>query len=123
LTTVNSPGTDGQKPPLDTQIGNFVQPILDVVDPQAFNVARAAVAEAFSASRVESFLRSLERQSLRIRNFEAVLGKGLLGGSAKTEYMTLGNGDQGQIREFYLASLERVASGLRTRFFKLYAYY
>ena len=33
------------------------------------------------------------------------------------------NGDQGQIREFYLASLERVAPELRTEFFKLYAYY
>jgi hypothetical protein len=35
----------------------------------------------------------------------------------------LGNADQGQIREFYLASLEKVAPEVRQRFFKLYAYY
>jgi hypothetical protein len=123
LTTVNTPGSEGQNPPLKNPIGNFDQPILAIVDPQAFNVVRTAIADAFSASRVESFLRSLKRQGLRIRDFEAILGKDLLGGSAKAQYFTLGNGDQGQIREFYLASLERVAADLRARFFKLYAYY
>ena len=39
------------------------------------------------------------------------------------EYKLLGNADQGQIREFYLASLERVAPDTREKFFKLYAYY
>jgi len=37
--------------------------------------------------------------------------------------LKLGNADQGQIREFYLASLERVTPELRQKFFKLYAYY
>ena len=35
----------------------------------------------------------------------------------------LDNSDQGQIRELYLASLERVAPELREKFFRLYAYY
>jgi hypothetical protein len=52
-----------------------------------------------------------------------VLTKGLLGASTAAEYKGLGDADQGQIRELYLASLERVAPELRQRFFKLYAYY
>jgi hypothetical protein len=47
----------------------------------------------------------------------------MLGAAAAAQYNRLGNGDQGQIREFYLASLEEVAPELRTKFFKLYAYY
>ncbi len=73
--------------------------------------------------RVPDFLRSLDRSSLRIRDFEIVLGKGLLGTSSAGDYSRLCNADQGQIREFYLASLEHVAPELRNRFFKLYAYY
>jgi hypothetical protein len=65
----------------------------------------------------------MERFGLRIRDFELVLREGILGASTQAEYNRLGNGDQGQIREFYLASLEHVAPELRTKFFKLYAYY
>ncbi len=69
------------------------------------------------------FLRSLERSGLRIRDFETVLRKKMLGDQAVAEYTQLGNADQGQIREFYLASLEQVEPALRQKFFKLYAYY
>ena len=62
-------------------------------------------------------------RSLRIRNFEDVLSAGLLGETTRSKYASLGNADQGQIREFYLASLERVEPELRDKFFKLYAYY
>ncbi len=68
-------------------------------------------------------MRSVERSGLRIRSFEAVLAAGLLGGSTKVEYGKLAGSDQGQIREFYLASLERVEPEVRQKFFKLYAYY
>ena len=61
--------------------------------------------------------------ALRIRDFETVLRTGKLGAGTAAEYGKLQNGDQGQIREFYLASLEKVAPDLRQRFFKLYAYY
>ena len=84
---------------------------------------RAAIEAAFSAARVENFLKSIERAGLRIRDFELVLRAGILGALTAAEYNRLGNGDQGQIREFYLASLEKVAPELRAQFCKLYAYY
>jgi hypothetical protein len=96
---------------------------LPVDDPKAFGAVRSAIETAFSSARVKDFLKSLERASLRIRDFEALLAKGKLGPSTAAEYNALGNGDQGQIREFYLAILEKVPADLRAKFFKLYAYY
>ncbi len=101
----------------------YQQAVLTVQDPETFQAVRAAIAAAFSATRAAEFLKSVERASLRIRHFEEVLGKGLLGSSTSGEYSRLAPGDQGQIREFYLASLEHVSLDLRDRFFKLYAYY
>ncbi|WP_179490266.1 hypothetical protein [Granulicella arctica] len=101
----------------------FEQAVLSVEDPQSFGVVRAAIESSFSSGKVAGFLKSLERSSLRIRDFESVLRRKALGEPALAEYARLGNADQGQIREFYLASLERVAPELRNKFFKLYAYY
>ena len=99
------------------------QAAIPVADPQAFGAVRSAIQTAFSLSNVTGFLKSVERAGLRIRDFEIVLRKGLLGAPIAGEYNRLGNGDQGQIREFYLASLEQVTPELRTQFFKLYSYY
>ena len=99
------------------------QAVIPVADPEAFGAVRAAIETAFSPARVKDFLKSVEHAGLRIRDFELVLRKGLLGAPATSEYSRLGNGDQGQIREFYLASLEKVAPELRAKFLKLYAYY
>jgi len=99
------------------------QAAIPVADPQAFGVVRSAIQTAFSLSKVKDFLKSIERAGLRIRDFELVLRKGALGPSVADEYGRLGNGDQRQIREFYLASLEQVSPELRTQFFKLYSYY
>ena len=101
----------------------YQQPVLQVEDPQTFNAVKSAIDTSFSAARVAEFLGSLERSKLRIRDFETVLGHGNLGAATAAEYGKLGNSDQGQIRELYLASLEQVAPELREKFFKLYAYY
>ena len=101
----------------------YQQPVLAISDPETFNAVKAAVDASFSSLRVGDFLKSLERAKLRIRDFATVLSKGYLGAAAAAEYGRLGNSDQGQIRELYLASLEHVAPELRERFFKLYAYY
>ncbi len=104
-------------------VGNFEQPILPIADPTNYNAVRSAIEGSFSSGKVESFLKSMTRISLRIRDFEGVLAGGLLGDKARGQYASLGNADQGQIRELYLASLERIAPELRQKYFKLYAYY
>jgi len=51
------------------------------------------------------------------------MSRQLLGAETEVAYNKLGNADQGQIREFYLASLELVTPELRKKFLKLYSYY
>ena len=101
----------------------YQQPVLPISDPQTFNAVKKAIDSSFSSGRVADFLKSLERSKLRIRDFEDVLGNGNLGAATAAEYSRLGDADQGQIRELYLASLEQVAPELREKYFKLYAYY
>ena len=101
----------------------YEKPVMPVEDAQVFNAVKAAIESSFSSSNAADFFKSLSRAGLRVRDFEAVLKQGLLGASTEAQYNSLGNGDQGQIRELYLASLEQVAPELREKFFKLYAYY
>ena len=104
-------------------IANFEKPVLPIVQLDGFRTVRGAIEGAFSSGRVADFLKSLGRGSLRIRDFEAILHRDLLGSSIRATYVQLGDGDQGQLREFYLAILEQVSPELRQKFFKLYAYY
>jgi hypothetical protein len=97
--------------------------IIPVTDPKTFGAVRTTIETAFSSARVEGFLKSIKGAGLRIRDFETVLRKGVLGQTTAADYGTLGNADQGQIREFYLAILEKVPPELRVKFSKLYAYY
>ena len=101
----------------------YQQAAIHVADPETFSTVRSAIANSFSTRRVADFLKALDRAAIRVRDFESVLAQGLLGAGTAGDYNRLVNGDQGQIREFYLASLEQVAPDLRNRFFKLYAYY
>ncbi len=94
-----------------------------MTDPATFTAVQGAVDQSFSAAKVESFLKSLKSAGLRIRDFEKVLKAGKLGPSTQAQYGKLDNSDQGQIREHYLASLEKVDLDLRDKYFKLYAYY
>jgi len=108
---------------VDRSTALYERPVMGIVDTATFAEVKGAIEAAFAPAKVESFLRSLAGDGLRIRNFEAVLASGKLGEKTSSGYAKLTNADQGQIREFYLASLEKVELPLRDRFFKLYAYY
>ena len=101
----------------------FEKPVLEVQDSASFDVVRSAIQSALSSSSAAKFLKHLEGQRLRVRDFEAVLGKGLLGHEAVAAYGRLGDLDRGQIRELYLESVEHVAPELRKKYLKVYAYY
>jgi len=113
----------GQTFQVDRSTALYERPAMGVVDEAGFAAVRQAIADRFAAEQVEAFLRSVERAGLRIRSFEAVLDAGKLGADAAAEYARLSPSDQGQIREFYLASLEKVELALRDKYFKLYSYY
>ena len=101
----------------------FEKPVLGVEDGPSYDVVRSAIQAAFAPAAADKFLRKIASHHLRVRDFESVLRKGLLGQEAIAAYSRLGNLDGGQIRELYLESLEHVAPELRARHLKVYAYY
>jgi hypothetical protein len=109
--------------PITPAVGSFVKPVLAIDDPPTFHAVRETIAKAFLTENIETFLKSMTRGNMRIREFDVVLDRGLLGKNVKADYTRLSPGDQGQIREFYLASVEKVTPELRRKFLKLYAYY
>ena len=101
----------------------FEQPLLEVQDRTSFDIVHGTIEGALSPAGSFSFLKRLDQLRLRARDFEAVLGRGLLGTEAGAAYSRLTDADRGQIREFYLASVEQVSPELRAKYLKVYAYY
>ncbi|MBZ5648076.1 MAG: hypothetical protein LAN37_12740 [Acidobacteriia bacterium] len=96
-----------------------------------FEELKSGIQRVFSPAVVEQFFRKLESKGIRIREFEKVLDKKLLEQfdsqlkqkGARKLYDVLSVGDQGQMRELYLRTLEQVDDGLRTKFYKIYVMY
>ena len=109
--------------PIDRSAALYQRVPMAIGDQSTFTEVKRAVESSFASGNVATFLKSVQRNALRIRDFEAVLQAGKLGAQTAALYARLTNGDQGQIREFYLASLEQIDLALRNKFFKLYAYY
>ena len=101
----------------------YEQAGIAVENGQAFGVVKQAIDTSFSTGKVSDFLKSLEQGKLRIREFEEVARAGKLGPDVEATYSTLGDGDQGMIREHYLSTVEKVDPELRRKFLKVYAYY
>ncbi len=101
----------------------YEQATIAVTDQQGFGAVKRAIDTAFSDANVSEFLKSLERSKLRIRHFEEIAHAGKLGPKAEADYASLGDGDQGMIREHYLSTLEKVDPELRKKYLKVYAYY
>jgi len=109
--------------PIDRSAALYERVPMAVGDQLTFAEVKRTIEASFATGNVANFLKSVQRATLRIRDFEAVLQAGKLGAQTAALYAKLTNGDQGQIREFYLASLEQIDLALRDKFFKLYAYY
>jgi hypothetical protein len=101
----------------------FVQTVLPVADEVHFAQVRASLEPLFTSDNVAGFLKQVKRSKLRVRDFEGLLQRGLLGATTAEAYRTLGDSDRGQARELYLSLVEHVAPELRSRFLKVYAYY
>jgi len=101
----------------------FEQAAIPVQDEQGYAQLHALIDAAFDARDVEVFLNRVTRAKLRIRDFESVLKRGLLGKEAPGLYEALPVSDQGLTRERYLQLIEAVPEELRQRYFRGYAYY
>ena len=107
---------------VDRSTALFERPAITILDQARFDQVKQALEDAFAPGKVEKFLRSVEHAGLRIREFEKILQAGKLGAEAAA-YAQLSAGDQGLVRELYLALVERVETPLRDKYFRIYAYY
>jgi hypothetical protein len=101
----------------------FVQTVLPIADEAHFATVKASLEPLFAAGKVAGYLKQVQRAKLRVRDFEGLLTRGLLGTGTAEAYRALGDSDRGQARELYLSLVEQVPLELRTRFLKIYAYY
>ena len=101
----------------------FEQAGIAVTDQPGYTKLHALMDAAFDARDVDQLLNRVTGAKLRIRDFESVLKRGYLGKEAITLYNALPVSDQGLTRERYLRLVEQVPKELRTRYFKVYAYY
>jgi hypothetical protein len=101
----------------------FEQATIAVRDEQGYARLHALIDAAFDSRDVEVFLNRVSKSKLRIRDYEGVLKRGLLGKEAAALYEALPLSDQGLTRERYLRLVEAVPLDLRQRYLKVYAYY
>ena len=101
----------------------FEQAAIAVQDQQGFSKLHALIDAAFDLRDVEVLLTRVRRAGLRIRDYESVLKRGLLGKEATALYTSLPTSDQALTRERYLRLVEKVPQDLRQRYLKVYAYY
>jgi hypothetical protein len=101
----------------------FEQAAIAVQDEQGYAQLHASIDAVFDARDVEVFLSRVGRSKLRVRDFEGVLNRGLMGKEAAGVYAALPVSDQALTRERYLQKVEAVSPKLRQRYLKVYAYY
>jgi hypothetical protein len=101
----------------------FEQAVFAVQNEQGFQQLAQRIDAAFAVNRADLFLASVANKKLRVRQFEQILDKGLLGKDSPELYKGLPTSDQALVREKYLARIEKVPTELRQRFLKIYAYY
>jgi len=101
----------------------FEQVAIAVQDEKGFARLHALLDAAFSERDVEVLISRATRAGLRIRDYETVLKRGLLGKDSLALYNALPVSDQALTRERYLRLVENVPVELRQRYFKAYAYY
>jgi hypothetical protein len=101
----------------------FVQPVLLIQDETHFAAVKASLEPLFASGHVAAFLKRVQKSKLRVRDFEGLLQRGLLGKATADAYGSLSDSDRGQARELYLSLTEKVGPELRGKFLKVYAYY
>jgi len=110
----------------------FEQATIKVEKEKEFGELRGALERIFRPEQVETFLKRVQGDGLRIRDWDKLVALRVFervddalskSAGAKALYEALTVCDQAQMREFYLSKLETVDVALRHKFKKLYQYY
>ncbi|HYU46133.1 MAG TPA: hypothetical protein VEK84_08155 [Terriglobales bacterium] len=110
----------------------FEQATIKVERQKEFGELKGAIERAFRPEQAEKFLKRVEKEGIRVRQWDKVIAQGVIeyvddkfgkSTTARKLYEALPVSDQAQMREFYLSKLEEVNEQLRTKYKKIYQYY
>ena len=110
----------------------FEQATIKVEQEKEFGELKGAIERVFRPEQVEKFLKRVEKQGIRVRQWDKVIAQSVIervddkfgkSTTARKLYEALPVSDQAQMREFYLSKLEAVSQELRTKYKKIYQYY
>ena len=111
----------------------FQQAVIKVEKEKEFEELKGVITRVFSPERVEKFLKRIQSQGIRVREWDRVVAQRVFervddtlkksGITTHHLYRALTLSDHAQIREFYLSRLEEVDQKLRTKYQKIYRYY
>jgi hypothetical protein len=111
----------------------YQQAQIAVTKTAEFEQLRSALERILAAAAVESFYKKLQGRTVYVREFEKVVGSGILeeldgalknsGKRARQLYEALPVSDQALMREFYLERIEQVDVKIREKYRKVYRYY
>jgi hypothetical protein len=111
----------------------YQQAQIAVTKAAEFEQLQSALERVFTSAALSKFYGKLHSNSLPVREFEKILGLGLLenvdstlaksGTTAKKLYEALTVSDQALMREFYLERIEKVDVKVRQKYQKVYQYY
>ena len=110
----------------------FEQATIKVEQENEFGELKGAIERVFRPEQVEKFLKRVEKQGIRVRQWDQVIARSVIervddkfgkSTTARKLYEGLPVSDQAQMREFYLSKLEAVSQELRTKYKKIYQYY
>jgi hypothetical protein len=111
----------------------FEKALIPVQKVQEFEALRGVIERVFAPQRVEILLRKLSSDGIPVRKLETLLDRKVFEDldaqaaksvqSARALFDALTPSDQGQLREFYLSTLESVDNAFREKYAKVYRYY
>jgi hypothetical protein len=111
----------------------FEKALIAVQKVEQYEALRGVIERVFARERVEGLLRTLASSGIPVRKLESMLDRKVFedldqqlaksGQSARGLFDALTPSDQGQLREFYLSTLESVDNAVREKYAKVYRYY
>ena len=112
---------------------SYQQAQIPVAKVKEFEQLRSTLERILAPATVESFYKKLSGRTVYVREFEKLIGSGILeeldgglkssGKTARQLYESLALSDQALMREFYLERIEQVDVKIREKYRKVYRYY
>ena len=111
----------------------FEKALIAVQKVEEYEALKGVIERVFAPQQLEALLKKLASAGIPVRKLETMLDRRVFedldqqlaksGQTARGLFDALSPSDQGQLREFYLSTLESVDNAVREKYAKVYRYY